>query len=199
MIKKANFEERLDDFTLTLLKGLYSPTDANPVFSKELFGEIEDLLKQSTNTEMTAPIIGLFEKLKEARDNLNLSPDAFGISRETLIGLCEKHQNLDEHQISIGGRVGQALAIVIEANQRVDYYLRENAIEAPSGLELWDRIGENRDRIMSALRMSDEDWNSYPGQLRNCIDSIEKLSKIIDLPELALEDIGRVTKSYRMR
>ncbi len=199
MIKKANFEKRLDPFTLTLLQELYSPTDASPVFSKNLFGEIEDLLKQSKNAEMTAPIIGLFEKLKLARDNLNLSPDAFGISRDTLIGLCEKHQNLDEHRVSIGGRVGQALAIVQEANQRVAYYLEEHAIEAPSGLELWECICENRDRIMSALRMSGEDWNSYPGQLRNCIDSIEKLAKIIDLPEPALEDIGRVTKDYRMR
>ncbi len=199
MAVKESLEKRLDHFTLALLKDLYSSTDANPAFSQGLAVEIETLLKRSKNIDMTAPIVGLFEKLKQAKNNLDLSPDAFGISRDTLIGLCEKHQRLDEHMVSIGGRVGKALPIVEEANQRVAYYLKENEIEAPSGIELWDTICQNMERIKSGLNMHDEDWNSYSGQIRNCIDSIEKLSKIVELPEHTLEAVGHVIKDYRMR
>ena len=196
---KKSEEERLDHFTKELLNDLFASQDANPSFSQDLAHEIADLLEQSENSEMTAPIVHLFTRLKDAKNNHGTSPDAFGISRDTLIHLAEKHQNIDEHEVSVGGRVGKARAIVDQADLRIEDYLKKKDVEAPSGLELWDKIQENALGIKAALQIQDAAWNSYSGQIKNCIDSVEKLSKIVELPESVLKDIARVIKSYRMR
>ena len=192
-------KKRLDPFTRELLEDLFAPSDVTASCSPDLAGEIKDLLRQSENTDMTAPIVALFTRLKEIRNRPGILPHAFGISKDTLIYLSEKHQNLDEHEVSIGGRVNMALPIVDQANLRVKEYLQKKEVEAPSGIELWDNIQENARRIKLALNITDEEWNSYSGQIKNCIDSVEKLSKIIGLPEHTIENIGRVTKNYRMR
>ncbi len=198
MTEKETTERRLDRFTRELLKELFAQTDAN-LSSSELAAEIETLFKQSEGSDLTGPVVDLFIKLREAKRKQGLSPDVFNISKKELISLCEKHQDIDEHEVSIGGRIGKALPIVEEANQRVEEYLAKKDIEAPSGIELWDSICENMERMKSVLNIRDEDWNTYSGQIRNCIDSIEELSKIVDLPQHTLEDIGRVTQQYRMR
>ncbi|MFO7658823.1 MAG: hypothetical protein R6W78_17320 [Bacteroidales bacterium] len=71
--------------------------------------------------------------------------------------------------------------------------------EAPSGIEVWDRMLENQQPIKNVLGMSEDDWNSYSGQLRHAIEDVETLAKVVDLPERAVEDVLRVTKTYRMR
>jgi KamA family protein len=192
-------EKRLDHFTRELLEDLFPPSDVTASCSPDLADEINDLLRQSENTEMTAPIVTLFTRLKEIKNSLGILPHAFGISKDTLIYLSEKHQNLDEHEVSVGGRVNMALPIVDQANLRVEEYLQRKDVEAPSGIELWDNIQVNARRIKLALNIKDEEWNSYSGQIKNCIDSVEKLSKIVRLPEHTIENIGRVTKNYRMR
>jgi len=101
--------------------------------------------------------------------------------------------------VSVGGRVGQALSIVDEANSRVDAYLKTKDAEAPSGIELWDKITENQQRIQAKLGMSEEDWNSFSGQIRHAVSSVDQLADLIDLPPEAATDIVRVTKNYRMR
>jgi lysine 2,3-aminomutase len=116
-----------------------------------------------------------------------------------LIHLAEKHQNIDEHEVSVGRRVNKAQAIVDRADLRIENYLKKKGVEAPSGVELWDKIQENALRIKSALEIEEEAWNSYSGQIKNCIDSVEKLSKIVKLPEFVFKDIGRIIKNYRMR
>ena len=189
----------MDHFTRELLEDLFAPSDVTASCSSDLAGEIKDLLGQSENTDMTAPIVALFTRLKEIRNRQGMLPHDFGISKDTLISLSEKHQNMDEHEVSIGGRVNMALPIVDQANLRVEDYLQKKEVEAPSGIELWDTIQENARRIKLALNITDEEWNSYSGQIRNCIDSVEKLSKIINLPQHTIESIGRVTKNYRMR
>jgi lysine 2,3-aminomutase len=181
------------------LEDLFAPSDVNPACPPDLADEIKDLLGQSEHTDRTAPIVTLFTRLKEIRNRSGMLPQAFGISKHTLTSLAQKHQNLDEHEVSIGGRVTMALPIVDQANLRVEDYLRKNYIEAPSGIELWDTIQENARRIKLALNITDEAWNSYSGQIKNCIGSVEKLSKIIPLPQHTIEDIARVTKNYRMR
>ena len=143
---------------------------------------------------MTAPIIDLFTKLKYVRFSLGLTPEMFGISMDTLILLSEKHQRIDEHEVTVGGRVNQALPIVQEANRRVEAYLKTKGTEAPSGIELWDTICENMERIKSDLNIGDEEWNTYSGQIKNCVDSVEKLSKVVKLPEPVIKDIGHVKK-----
>ena len=52
---------------------------------------------------------------------------------------------------------------------------------------------------MRELKMSEEDWNSYKGQLKYAISSVDTLSRVLDLPSFAIKDVLRVTKSYRMR
>ena len=193
----------LDDYTLELLKELfdtpYQRLSEVSSLSEKLIHEIRDLINVAENTDLTAPIVHLFTRLKEIKKELNIAPSVFGISRKTLVLLAEKHQNTDEHKVTVGGRVNQALPIVEQANERVVNYLKNKDTEAPSGIELWENIQENSRRIKSVLNIDDDEWNSYSGQLKHCIDSVEKLSKIIDLPSQVVEELRRVTRSYRMR
>ena len=199
MSTEKSTQNPLDHYTRDLLEDLFAPSDSNPACPPDLADEIKDLLGQSEHTDRTAPIVTLFTRLKEIRNRSGMLPHAFGISKHTLTSLAQKHQNLDEHEVSIGGRVNMALPIVDQANLRVEDYLRKKHIEAPSGIELWDTIQENARRIKLTLNITDEAWNSYSGQIKNCIDSVETLSKIIPLPQHTIEDIARVTKNYRMR
>jgi len=199
MISQATAERQPDQYTAELLEDLFSPADDNVLYPQDLAADIRQLFDQAQNTAMTAPIVELFAKLKDAKVNLGLTPEVFGIAMETLILMVEKHQRIDEHEVTVGGRVNQALPIVQEANQRVEAYLRTKHSEAPSGIELWDRICENMERIQSELNIGTAEWNTYSGQIKNCVDSVETLSKIVKLPEPVIKDIGHVIKNYRMR
>jgi KamA family protein len=193
----------MDDFTLKLVKELFdAPNQSVSKVSfppEKLTDEIGGLIKTTEHIGLTAPIIHLFRRLKEIKKELNITPKVFGISKEMLVLLAEKHQQIDEHGVTVGGRVNKALSIVEQADERVVDYLKNKDTEAPSGIELWDSIQENVRRIKSILNIDDDQWNSYSGQLKHCIDSVEKLSKIIDLPSQIIEELRRVTKSYRMR
>ena len=203
MDNKKSEPNGMDDYTLELLKELFEAPDqsVSEVSSphKKLTDELDGLIKATENIDLTTPIVHLFIRLKEIKRDLNITPEAFGISQNALLLLAEKHQNIDEHGVSIGGRVNRALPIVEQANERVVNYLKNKDTEAPSGIELWDSIQENARRIKSILNIADEEWNSYSGQLKHCIDSVKKLSNIIDLPSRIIEELSRVTKSYRMR
>lgn len=196
--------EQLDSYTEELFKELYAPVSPDKSDPGAVTGEtaakIAKLVDQADSLELTAPIIDLFVRLKKIRNMLNLTPDVFDISKDTLLRLAVKHQNLDEHGVTVGGRVNRALlAIVREADKRVKSYMETKAQIAPSGIELWDKIQENARRIQSILNMKDEEWNSYSGQIKNCIDSAQQLSKIINLPAGVIEEVARVTNNYRMR
>lgn len=199
MIHQNTAEKLLDSFTRDLLDDLYVASDKSFLPPAKLAAEIEDLFQQAENTDLTAPIVGLFVALKEAKRELNLGPDAFNITKDKLLQLSEKHQCIDEHEVTVGGRIDMALPIVKKAEQRVANYLKEKDIEAPSGIELWSDICENTERIKAALNISNEEWNSYSGQIRGCIDSVKKLSTIVKMPATAIQDITRATKNYRMR
>jgi len=203
MSYKGSENESTDAFTRELIEGLFNPSDQKisetRTVSEKLSLEINSLFKAAENTELTKPVIDLFVRLKSMNRDLNITPDAFGISKDALLSLAKKHQNIDEHGVSVGGRVNRALPIVEQANQRIVDYLNQKTIEAPSGIELWDSIQENARHIRSSLDISDESWNSYSGQLKHCIDSVEKLSKVIDLPVQIIKEVGRVTQNYRMR
>jgi len=203
MSYKGSENERTDAFTRELIEGLFNPSgqkisETRTVSEKQSL-EINSLFKAAENTELTKPVIDLFVRLKSINRDLNITPDAFGISKDALLSLAKKHQNIDEHGVSVGGRVTRALPIVEQANKRIVDYLERKTIEAPSGIELWDSIQENGRRIRLMLDISDESWNSYSGQLKHCIDSVEKLSKVIDLPVQIIKEVGRVTQNYRMR
>lgn len=160
---------------------------------------IKELYAAACEQQATGPIVRFFTTLKEIHQRTGVSAQAFGLSRQQLETLAHKHQEIDEHMVSIGGRVGQALRIVDQADERIEDYLVRKDIEAPSGIELWDTILANQDRIKKSLGMSDENWDSFPGQIRHAISSVEELAGLIDLSPATTKDIIRVTKNYRMR
>jgi KamA family protein len=203
MKHKTPQNDDTDAFTHELIDGLFSPSEQKapeiPKPSETLSSEINALFNAAEKTALTTPVIDLFMRLKTIHEDLNIAPDVFGISKDALLSIALKHQHIDEHGVTVGGRVDRALPIVEQANERIVDYLNRKTLEAPSGIELWEAIRENARRIRSILDISGEAWNSYAGQLQHCIDSVEKLSKIIDLPVHIIEEVGRVTQNYRMR
>jgi len=188
----------LDTFTTDLFNTLFSAkTDGAP--SDKERQAMAELFRLAQDKNLTAPIVALFSALKDAHDNQGWTPQQLGLSREDLLALAAKHEQIDEHLVTVGGRVGQARPIVDAAQSRVREYLDRHPKEAPSGIEVWDQILKNQERIKKVLGMSENDWNSYSGQLRHAIENVETLSKVIDLPRKAIEDVLRVTKTYRMR
>ncbi|MCP4721258.1 MAG: KamA family radical SAM protein [Desulfobacteraceae bacterium] len=191
--KNNNLDTFTKDFFDTLFKG--KETCENT----EIKTQIKILSQAALDQELTSPIIALFSKLKTIQETQTLSPKAFGLSRKDLTALALKHENIDEHDVSVGGRVCKALPIVEEAIARVDEYLSAKTEQAPSGFELWDSILETQEKIKSYLDMTEQDWNSYSGQIKHCIDTVEDLSKVIDLPEKMIKEVTHVTQDYRMR
>jgi lysine 2,3-aminomutase len=189
---------QLDHYTRELLDQL---CNAGLVAGEAAEGEalfIANAYATAREQNKTGPIVMLFKALLDLKNN-GIAPAAFGLNRDQLTELAVKHAEIDEHMVSVGGRVAQALKIVEQADARVEEYLARKDIEAPSGIELWDRILENQQRIRENLGMSEDDWNSFPGQIRHAISSVDELAALIDLPEAAAEDVLRVTRNYRMR
>jgi lysine 2,3-aminomutase len=189
----------LDTYTKELLIELGGGTGDKTKLSREDKEEVKELFEKAQKEGLTGPIIDLFSRLLEAARDKKGSPDDFGITSADLQRLALKHQQIDEHMVSVGGRLLRALPIAGQANSRVEEYLAVKDSVVPSGIERWEQIQENISRIKSELKMTDEEWNSFQGQIRHAVDSVKTLSKLIDLPEDVLESIGRVTESYRMR
>ncbi|SFL35062.1 lysine 2,3-aminomutase [Desulfomicrobium norvegicum] len=188
----------LDTFTTDLFEKLFTvKNDAAPSDEERL--TIAELFRQAEAETLTGPIVALFAALEKFHDDRGWTPEQLGMTRDGLAALAVKHEQIDEHRVTVGGRVGKALAIVDAAQDRVADYLGRHPREAPSGIEVWDLMLENQARIRKVLGMSEDDWNSYSGQLRHAIESVETLSKVIDLPAKAVQDVLRVTKTYRMR
>ncbi len=193
-------DNALDHFTLDLINSLAAGIasdlkNAVPAVAKT---EISKLFQQACKKNLTTPIIELFSQLQRYKDKGYCIED-FGLAKKELCTLALKHQQIDEHMVSLGGRLTQALPIAQRANDRVENYLANHEKEAPSGIELWHQIVDNMARIKKELHMSDDDWSSYSGQIRNCITSAEQLAQIVDLPKDAIESIARVSQSFRMR
>ncbi len=189
----------IDSYTEELIAELQKPVAEVSSAGNDEKSEVRALYEQADNQNLTGPIIDLFARLLDLRRQEKGCLDDFDISGDELQRLAVKHQQIDEHMVSVGGRLARALPIAGEANSRVEEYLAQKDLVAPSGIEKWEQIQENIGRIKSELKMTDDDWNSFQGQIRNAIDSVTTLSKLIDLPEDVLESIARVTKSYRMR
>ncbi|MBG0775848.1 MAG: KamA family radical SAM protein [Desulfovibrionaceae bacterium] len=186
----------LDALTRTLFERLDSGSGEASAQTKNTLRALYDA---AAAADLTQPIVDFFSALKAAREQENASPASAGFGREDLAALAARHAAIDEHRVTVGGRVGRALEIRDAANARVDAYLAAKDVEAPSGIELWDRILENQARIKKALGMDEAAWNSFNGQLQYAINDVETLARCIDLPADAIRDVTRVTKSYRMR
>ncbi len=189
----------LDTYTQELLTILARPLVQQKKSVQSLKTAIAYHHEQALGSNLTDPIIKLFDLLLTAHKEGQGTPADFGISDEGLALLAVKHQTIDEHMVSVGGRLTRALPIATAANKRVDRYLAEKDILVPSGIDKWQQILENKARIMTELGMDEASWNSFPGQIRYAIDSVETLAKLIDLPHTLLQSIAKVTQSYRMR
>ena len=182
-----------------MLKTLTEPAEAKSSTSTEIIKKGKALYREAVEKELTAPILSFFSFLQTQKKEHNCSPASFGVDLTALKELAEKHLKIDEHMVSVGGRLTQALPIAAEANDRVDAYIKEKDEAAPSGIELWEQILENQARIKKELSIPDNDWNSFQGQIRHAIGSVEELAKVVKLPEAALRSISQVIKEFRMR
>lgn len=191
--------QALDDYTRKLFETLQDSGGKAHEPAPEAQARVKELLARAKDQDLTGPIVDLFNFLLQQKQDHGCGPDTLGVDTQTLEELALKHERVDEHLVSIGGRVTQALPIAAEANERVDAYLSEKGEIAPSGIEMWDTILENQARIKRKLKMSDESWNSFSGQIRHAIDSIDTLAELIELPAETVSSIARVTKEYRMR
>ena len=189
----------MDEYTKELFSSLSEQVQSVQEPSEQAKQQAQELYSKASEQKLTAPIISLFSFLLDQQKNLQCPPSAFGFKKDDLHALATKHQEIDEHMVSLGGRLTQALPIAAEANARVDQYLKDKEEQAPSGIELWDRILENQTRIKKELSIPDNEWNSFQGQIRHAIGSVDELAKVIDLPSSALESIAGVTSDFRMR
>ena len=190
----------LDGLDIKFFDYLYSKVELVTQVPQKEVDEAKEWLEISINSKkLTNPIVELFKRLKDIKQKYGATPDDLGIDRQILESLAVKHKMTDEHHVTIGGRVMISSEIVKQADARVEEYLKVRKELAPTGYELWDKILENKKRIMKSLGMSEEDWNSYPGQIKYAITSVEQLSKIINIPEALIKDIQRVSKVFRMR
>ncbi len=188
----------LDSYTRDLLEKLFEGEGKTPA-PEEQRPAVAALEENARQSGLTGPIVELFKTLERMRTEQGWTPEQLGLSREGLMELARKHEEADEHGVTIGGRVGRALPIVREASTRIVDYLERHEREAPSGIEVWDQILANQARIKKMLQIGEDEWNSFSGQLRHAIESVDTLARILDLPEKAVADVARVSKTYRMR
>lgn len=189
----------LDSYTRELFDELFALGAKKSAVSERDIGEMRKELGSLRAVERTRPILAFFDRLLKTRRERGLSPSDLGVTREDLLALARRHEEIDEHEVTVGGRLGRARPIAETANARVRDYVREMDAEAPSGIELWDQIEDNKARISKKLGMTEEEWGTYKGQLAHAIDSVGTLASVIDLPPSAVLDVLRVTKTYRMR
>ncbi len=190
----------MDKFDRKFFEFLYEKRSDNKPPSSEDIDEAKALLEVAkTSAKLTAPMVELFDKLKNIKETCGATPDDIGLDKEELKLMAHKHKTTDEHGVSVGGRVFSALPIVESANQRVQEYIETHQTVAPSGFDLQDQMKKNRAKIQQKLNMSDESWDSYAGQIKYAITSGEQLAEILDIPQKLIEDIQRVVGVFRMR
>jgi len=187
-----------DAFTMDFFEELFTP-DQEGAAPEEHRQAVAECKVRAVEGSLTGPIVEFFSLLERMYAEQGWTPEQLGVSREELLDLAHRHARMDEHGVTVGGRVGKALPIVREAGKRIAVYLERHREEAPSGIEVWDRILDNQARIKKLLNISEEDWNSFSGQLRHAIESVETLAQVVGLPEKAVADVRRVTQNYRMR
>jgi lysine 2,3-aminomutase len=188
----------LDTFTSKFFETLWTQNQDGEAPEADR-SSISALLGAARKTDLTGPIVALFAALEDIHSEKGWTPEQLGLSRLELEELAARHEEIDEHRVTVGGRVGKARDIVRTARDRVAEYLERHPREAPSGIEMWDSIRENQERIKKLLGMNETDWNSFSGQLRFAIEDVGTLARVVDLPARAVEDVLRVTRTYRMR
>src|SRR5690554_3695041 len=83
-----------------------------------------------------------------------------------------------------------------ELQSRIDDFL-EARQNIPKGLELDELLKERKEKVLSVLGGTEEDWNNYKWQLSNRIADTETLGKIVNLSSKEIEEINEVGKWFR--
>ncbi len=83
-----------------------------------------------------------------------------------------------------------------ELKGRIEDYL-ETRKTIPKGLENQEDLLERKNKILSVLGGTEEDWNNYKWQLTNRIKDVDTLSKVLDLEDEEIKKIAEVGKQFR--
>ncbi len=67
----------------------------------------------------------------------------------------------------------------------------------PTGFNRWDRIQDQKKRILKTLGGREEDWGNYQWHLQNAICDMDILSRIIRLAEQEIREIKKTATQYR--
>ena len=76
-----------------------------------------------------------------------------------------------------------------------EYFSMKDKI--PTGLALGDQYRENRKRILKVLGGTEKDWKDYKWHLRNRIEKVDVLSKILNLSDEEKSQIQKSGEQYR--
>jgi len=191
---------KMDKFDKKFFDFLYEVSDEKIEVSSKELDEVNEWLELSkTSSKLTDPMVKLFSKLKSLKEECGVTPDDLGLDKDEVLLMAIKHKNTDEHGVSVGGRVFSALPIAQTANERVKNYMENHVKDAPSGFDLQEQIKKNRIKIQEKLKMPDEAWDTYSGQIKYAITSGEQLAEILDIPQKLIDDIQRVSGVFRMR
>jgi glutamate 2,3-aminomutase len=67
----------------------------------------------------------------------------------------------------------------------------------PNGFNLWDRIQEQKKKILNVLRGTETDWGNYKWHYQNAINKTSILNLIIRLSDKEIIDIEKTATQYR--
>ena len=99
----------LDSYTRELFDELFAPGAKKSAVSERDIGEMRKELGSLRAVERTRPILAFFDRLLKTRRERGLSPSDLGVTREDLLALARRHEEIDEHEVTVGGRqIGRA-------------------------------------------------------------------------------------------
>lgn len=78
-----------------------------------------------------------------------------------------------------------------------DYLDIKDSIPNGMNKKYQDKALEKKQKLLSVLDATEDDWNDYKWQLKNRISDVDILNKIVNLSEKDIEDIKKVGSSYR--
>lgn len=83
-----------------------------------------------------------------------------------------------------------------ELKRRIQPYL-DVKDKILTGFDLQNKIKENKEKILKFFKASEEEWNDWHWQLRNRIEDVETLSKLVNLNDEDKKVINTIEGQYR--
>ena len=107
METKKDTKEQFDSFTQELLKELTAPLEGEQPASAEEKVQLAKLFSSAKESGLTGPIVDFFKELVSLRRARGVTLTSLGYGLDDLEDLALNHQQIDEHMVSIGGRLTQ--------------------------------------------------------------------------------------------